>query len=158
MNLKNKLLFLFLLLFPVMANAQPRPATCRISEPDWKNGKIGSSPSGKFVGTFQLDGSEDYTIRSFNYQKSVVTVGIQFDTYRSKTYEVHLAIIVSDKEEERIFESVNSSEASTMYKKNWNLSVTKTVNEDDVNTDASSTKGFYMFTLYCYDGLKLPQR
>ena len=41
-----------------------------------------------------------------------------------------------------MFESVRSSEASTQYRKGWNLAVTKNVAFDNL---------VYMFTLRCWD-------
>jgi hypothetical protein len=75
-----------------------------------------------------------------------MTAGIDYvfdySSTPQKPSEIRLAITVSEKESKDIFESVNSAEASTRYRKKWNLSVTKNVDFEDV---------VYMFTLRCWD-------
>ena len=71
-------------------------------------------------------------------------VNYQFDYSgpKAKPSRVALAVTVSDQEKKEVFESVDSSEASTVYQKNWNLQVTKSVFFDN---------RIYMFTLTCRD-------
>ena len=64
------------------------------------------------------------------------------DILSRRLHRIRLAIRVSDKEEKEMFESVRSSEASTQYRKGWNLAVTKNVAFDNL---------VYMFTLRCWD-------
>lgn len=144
--------FLLFFLCSVSAFSQARPATCRIT-PLWVTDAQRSSYFGD-LGNFQTDGSEGETIRSFKFEEKLfVTAGINyvFDYSKKKPYpyEIRLAITVSDKEEKKVFESVNSSEASTFYKKKWNLTVTKNINFDNA---------VYMITLSCADGLAIPPR
>lgn len=136
---------------------QARPAMCRIY-PLWKDEKVRGSYSGD-IDTFKLDGEEGKTIRSFRYEtfedeeELIITAGIDFVfDYSSKPqspYEIRLAITASNKEEKKVFEVPGSSEAKTLYKKNWNLKVTKNVKIKDIT---------YMFTISCSDGMKLPGR
>ena len=100
------------------------------------------------MGKFQADGREGITLRSLTFEKSglVVSVGINyvFDYSRSTPlpWRIELAVAVSDHEQKDIFESVDSSEASTLYRKNWNLQVTKNVPFENRT---------YRFTLACRD-------
>ncbi len=59
-----------------------------------------------------------------------------------KAHKVRLAIAVSNREQNEIFESVDSAEATTLYRKGWNLAVTRNVRFDNLA---------YMFTLRCWD-------
>lgn len=158
MKLTYKLLVIILLFCPIFANAQARPSMCRIFPLYRGSDRFGPRSSYENdIGQFQLDGSEGETIRSFNYDDLVITVGVNYVfSYSGKTgdrkqfpYRIDLAITVSEKEEREVFESAGSSEASTLYKKGWNLSTTKNIN---------NKKLIYMFTLSCSDGLKLPRR
>jgi hypothetical protein len=87
-------------------------------------------------------------VRSFRLEgtKVIATVAIRFELEYSKKpprpYLISMAIRVSDKEDEHVFETVESSEAETRYAKKWNTSVTKNINFDD---------RIYMFTLRCWD-------
>jgi hypothetical protein len=153
MKINYRIITLILLLCPFSGNAQARPSMCRIF-PLWIGISDGLRSSYfEDAGQFQLDGSEGKTQRSFDYEGLVITAGadyvFDYSKRKQKPYSINLAITVSDKEEKKVFESVNSSEASTLYKKGWNLSVTKNVNQGDK---------IYMFTLSCNDGLKLPRR
>ena len=157
MKINYKLLIILLLFCPILAAAQARPSRCRIF-PLWIGLDDGLRSSySNDVGQFQLDGSEGQTVRSFNYEELVITAGIDYVfAYTGRTskqkhypYSIDLAITVSDKAEKKVFESVNSSEASTFYRKGWNLSVTK---------NANLGNKMFMFTLSCADGLKLPRR
>ena len=140
------LIFSALLISPIAANGQFRPAKCEV-QPLWVGGGVRSANFG-LMGTFETKGSERKLIRSFRLADTnlIATVGIVLGTGYVKgkeiLYRIRLAITVSDKEQERIFESVDSSEASTIYAKKWNLSVTKNINFDD---------RIYMFTLRCWD-------
>ena len=128
-----------------MCAAQSRPATCEV-RPLWV-GRVRSANLGA-IGRFRTDGNEGTTIRSFKHEATgfVVTVGIDhvfdYSSRPQKPWEIRLAITVSDKETQDIFESVNSAEASTRYGKKWNLSVTKNVDFEDL---------VYMYTLRCWD-------
>jgi hypothetical protein len=97
------------------------------------------------MGTFEVDGGGT-AVRSFKLENTslIATVGIDydFDYSKYKLHRIRLAITVSDKEQKEIFESVDSSEARTQYRKGWNLAVTKNVNFDNL---------VYMFTLRCWD-------
>ena len=141
-----KLVLLILLVSPVAAFGQPRPAKCEVL-PLWVGKEVRSSYFG-LMGAFEKDGSEGSVIRSFSLEGTplIATVGIDYVYEYSKNpprpYEIWLAITVSGKEEKDIFESVNSSEAKTRYAKKWNLSVTKNVHFGDV---------VYMFSLRCWD-------
>jgi hypothetical protein len=153
MKLTNiALIIIFLLLLSSAGNSQARSATCRVYAL-WKDEQVRGSYSGD-IGNFKLDGEEGETIRSFIYKEGfVVTVGIDFRFDYSKRpqfpYEIGLAITASDKEGKEIFEMPNSSETRTLYKKKWNLEVTKNVKIKDIT---------YMITISCSDGLKLPRR
>ena len=139
-----KFLIVILLGVPVTAGAQLRPAKCEV-QPLWVGGGVRSSNFG-LMGTFEKDGSKGEVIHSFNLKDTnlVATVGIDydFDYSKYKMHRIRLAITVSDKEQKEIFESVDSSEARTLYRKGWNLSVTKNVNFENL---------VYMFTLRCWD-------
>ena len=134
-----------LLTSPGMCAARARPATCEV-RPLWV-GRVRSANLG-YIARFRTDGHEGATIRSFKHETTgfVVTAGIDYVFDYSSTpqrpSEIRLAITVSDKETKDIFESVNSAEASTRYRKKWNLSVTKNVDFEDV---------VYRFTLQCWD-------
>jgi hypothetical protein len=163
MKWSNKFLVLILLLIPAVAKAQERPATCSVlplyidsykcieTSSGRRCGRLRSANLGS-IGTFQTDGSEGQIIRSFKYEKGlVVTVGIDhiFDYSQFPKlfpYKIKLAITVSDKEEKEVFEFVNSSESSTLYRENWNLTVSKYI---------KSGKGMYIFTLDCKDNVRV---
>jgi hypothetical protein len=139
----STLIFL-LLVSPVGIRAQFRPAKCEV-QPLWVGGGVRSSNFG-LMGTFETDNSGDTSVRSFKLENTnlIATVGIVYDLDYSK-YKLHrirIAITVSDTEQKEIFESVDSSEARTQYRKGWNLAVTKNINFDNV---------VYMFTLRCWD-------
>jgi hypothetical protein len=139
-----KFLIVILLGIPVTASAQLRPAKCEV-QPLWVGGGVRSSNFG-LMGAFEKDGSEGEVIRSFNLKDTnlVATVGIDydFDYSKYKMHRIRLAIIISDRKQKKIFESVDSSEARTLYRKGWNLSVTKNVNLGNL---------VYIFTLRCWD-------
>ena len=130
-----------LLVFPVVANAQFR-GECDV-RPLWI-GKEVRSANLPLIGTLEVNGYS--SMRSFRYEDTglIASVGIVFDEDYSKhkLHQIRLAITVSDKEETEIFESVNSSEARTQYRKGWNLAVTRKVRIDDL---------VYTFTLRCWD-------
>jgi hypothetical protein len=104
------------------------------------------------IGTFQLDGKEGITFRSYKFPGTnlVVSVGVDYEfEYSQKPdpapFRIDLAITVSDREKKDIFESIDSSEASTLYSQEWNLRVTKNITFDNRT---------YMFTLSCWDETK----
>lgn len=157
MRLSLGLLVVLLLVHPVAAGERVRPATCEV-HPLWviPNGVRSANLSP--IGSFQLDGKEGRSLRSFNFGDTglVVTAGVDFKfghaskyPWKTTPYEIRLAITVSDKEEEDIFESVDSAEARTLYGKGWNLAVSKNVNFDN---------RVYIFTLSCRDAAKAPRR
>ena len=137
------ILIFLLLVSPVGVRAQFRPAKCEV-QPLWVGGGVRSSNFG-LMGTFETD-SGDTSVRSFKLENTnlIATVGIDYnlDYSKYKLHRIRLAITVSDKEQKEIFESVESSEARTQYRKGWNLAVTKKINFDNV---------VYMFTLRCWD-------
>lgn len=140
--------FLLMLSLPIGVNAQSRSASCEI-RPLWTiKGGPRSATLGA-LGGFQTDGREGITVRSFKFQDTglVVTAGLdnEFDYSSSKPrpWQISLAITVSDQEKKDIFESVDSSEASTLYRKGWNLQVSKNIFLDN---------RIYMFSLNCWDG------
>jgi hypothetical protein len=106
------------------------------------------SANSGLMGSFETDGTKSEVVRSFALKNKdlVSTVGIIFDSTYSKRSstppEIRLAITVSDKEQENMFESVDSSEAKTRYGKKWNLSVTRNINFDNVT---------YKFSFRCWD-------
>lgn len=148
MNSRTLLAFVVVVASPFIAQAQKqfRPATCEV-KPLWVGKQVRSSNFG-LMGQFQTDGTEPVVTRSFrlNDTKVVATVAIDFvydySTKPERPFLIRLAIRVSDKEEEQLFESVESAEAETRYAKKWNLSVTKNIYFDDVT---------YLFTLRCWD-------
>lgn len=151
MRFSNKIFIIILLICPALVNAQARPATCDV-RPHWVDSRVRSANLGS-IGTFLTDGRQGKTIRSFNYkvENLVITVGINYvfeylPKAKTVPYQIKLAITVSDKEEKDIFESPNSSEASTLYQKKWNLSASKNVNVRDLT---------YIFTISCKDRYKL---
>jgi hypothetical protein len=137
------ILIFLLLISPVGVGAQFRSAKCEV-QPLWVDGGVRSSNFG-LMGAFETD-SGDTSVRSFKLENTnlIATVGINydFDYSKYKLHRIRLAITVSDKEQKEIFESVESSEARTQYRKGWNLAVTKNINFDNV---------VYMFTLRCWD-------
>lgn len=143
MRLELKLLIVStLLVFPVVANGQLRPAKCDV-QPLWVGREVRSANL-PLIRTFEVEG--DSAKHSFRHDGTglIVSVGITFDEDQSK-YKLHVirvAIRVSDKEETEVFTAVDSSEARTQYRKGWNLAVTKNVSFEDV---------VYMFTLRCWD-------
>jgi hypothetical protein len=145
------ILVILLFAVPVVMQAQARRATCEV-RPLWsiKDG-VRSANLGA-IGKFETDGKEGITSRSFKMPESnlVVSVGINylFDySHRPEAapLRIALAITVSDQEKKDIFESVDSSEASTHYSSDWNLRATKNIYFDGRT---------YMFTLSCWDGTK----
>ena len=148
MNSRTLLAFVVLVASPFIAQGQKpfRPATCEV-KPLWVGKQVRSSNFG-LMGKFETDGKELYVKRSFrlNDTKVIASVAISFvyeySTRPERPFLIRLAIKVSDKEEEELFETVESAEAETRYAKKWNLSVTKNINFDDV---------VYLFTLRCWD-------
>lgn len=143
MKPRNSFLIIAAFLFsPVLVNARVRSATCEV-HPLWVGRQVRSANLGR-IGTFQTDGHEGSTIRSFKdkYTGLVITVGInhvfEYSTRPQKPFEIRLAITAGAEEVKKIFESIDSAEASTRYDKKWNLTVTKNVKFEDVT---------YMFTL-----------
>ena len=144
-------LVLALFAVPGFVSAQARPATCEV-RPLWVvKGGPRSADLG-VIGTFEADGKEGIAIRSFKLPNSglVVTAGINYEfDYSHKPepapFRISMAITVSDREQSEIFESVDSSEASTRYDKHWNLRVTRNIPFDNRT---------YMFTLNCWDSKK----
>lgn len=139
------------LLVPFIANGQARRATCEV-RPLWSIKGGVRSANLEAIGAFQPDEKEGMTVRSFKLPDTnlVVTAGIAYEfdySHKPKPSpsRIALAITVSDSERKDIFESVDSSEASTRYSKNWNVSVTKNILFD---------QRIYLFTLSCWDGPK----
>jgi len=148
MKVSDRILSVLVLLFsPLLIHAQARPATCIVS-PLWVGHEVRSANLGS-IGTFQTDGREGSTIRSYKHDgtRLVVTAGIDYEFDYSSTpqkpYRIKLAIAVTPQEVNEVFESIDSSEASTAYGKKWNLSVTKKIKLENLT---------YLFTLKCWDG------
>jgi hypothetical protein len=107
------------------------PATCTVRPlyvaADVRSGTLAS------LGLFHTDGKERRTIRSFKHEETglIVTAEIDFvyDYSKSpeKLFKISAALVVSKKEESKIFETTFCSEASTRYSKNWTLEVRKNV-------------------------------
>jgi len=140
--------FVLLLCLPITMMGQARPADCQV-RPLWVIKGGPRSANLGVIGEFRADGHEGVTVRSFKFQEigMVITgaVDYQFDYSGPKTRpsRVALAVTVSDQEKKEIFESVDSSEGSTSYQKDWNLQVTKSIFFDN---------RIYTFTLSCRDG------
>jgi hypothetical protein len=153
MRASLRILIAILLASPIAANAQFRAAKCEV-QPLWVDGDVRSANFG-LMGTFEKDGREGELIRSFKLDGTqlIATAGIDYQSEYSKNktkpFEVRLAIAVADQEHKEIFESVDSSEARTRYRKGWNLSVTKNINFEN---------RVYMFTLRCWDSTAFPGR
>ncbi len=145
--------FALLLLVPFPAHCQARPAICEV-RPLWAiKGGLRSANLGT-IGTFQTNGREGVTLRSFKLPKTnlVISVGInhEFDHTpgaKPTPSRIALAITVSEQEEKDIFEALDSSEGSTRYTRNWNLRVTKNIFLDD---------RIYLLTLSCWEGTQPP--
>jgi hypothetical protein len=144
-------LVLVLLCVPSVICGQARSATCEVT-PLWSiKGGVRSANIGA-IGKFVADGKESSTTRSFKMPQTnlIVTSSIAylFDySHRPEPvpFRIALAITVAPQEMKDIFESADSSEASTRYNKDWNLSVTKNIYFDGRT---------YIFTLSCWDGSK----
>lgn len=130
----------------------PRAATCEV-RPLWLI--PGGVRSGVYaaIGRFQLEGRSGSMVRSFTDGTTslVVTGAVEFAMEYSKPdpYPVAIEVAISASTEEtkdvdRLFESVDSSFASTTYRKNWSVQVTKNVLVKD---------RIYRYTLHCWDGL-----
>jgi hypothetical protein len=140
--------FVLVLCAAVTTMGQARPANCQV-RPLWviKGGPRSANLGA--MGEFRVDGREGATVRSFKFQETgmVITgaVDYQFDYSgpKARPSRVAVAITVSDQEKKEIFESVDSSEASTSFHKDWNLQVTKSVFSDN---------RIYIFNLSCRDG------
>jgi hypothetical protein len=139
-----------LILIPIVANAQSNSATCRVSAYLWdRQSKIGSGLM--LLGQFNPMVADEPIVKTFKAIDSdlIVTAGMEYelDYRKSKPspLEVRLAITVLDKEGKSIFGSVESSEASTLFKKRWNLSVSKNIDFEGK---------VYTFGLNCSDGVK----
>ncbi len=139
------LTILLLLASPIVVRAQFRPAKCEV-QPLWAVPRGVRSSNFGLMGTFETDTTGGTYIHSYKLEHTdlIASVGIDFDKDYSKYkfHRIRLAITVSNKEEKEIFESVDSSEAKTLYHKGWNLSVTKNIHFDD---------RIYMFTFRCWD-------
>lgn len=150
MRLSKVLPICLLILSPIVVNAQNSFAICRVSAYWWdRQTKIGSGLM--LLGQFNPRVADEQTVKTF---KSIdgdfmVTAGVEFPLDYSKSkpapFEVRLAIIVSNKEEKDIFGALESSEASTYFKKRWNLSVGKNVDFEGK---------VYTFGLSCSDNVK----
>ncbi len=137
----------------IIANAQTQSASCEV-RPLWADKQTGlRSANLGSIGTFRADPSEQPTIRSFKLAGSdlVTTAAVryQFDYSgrKPRLFNIAMSITVSDHENRNLIGSIDSSEASTRYRKNWNLSVTKNVAFDNRT---------YMFTLKCWEGAIRP--
>jgi hypothetical protein len=146
-------LIALLLLAAVALSAQARPANCEV-RPLWAIKGGVRSANLEPIGRFQTDGREGLTVRSFKLWDTtlVVTAAVNYvfdySKPKPKPYRIALAIAVSDHESKDLLESVDSSEASTHYSRDWNLGVTRNVFFDN---------RIYIFTLTCWDGAKRPQ-
>jgi len=136
----------------LVAHGQARPAHCQV-RPLWAiKGGVRSANLGS-IGEFQTDGREGITLRSFAFDKTglVVSTEIDFDFDYSQSnprpWRIKLGVNVSDHEQKEVFESADSTEASTLYGKNWNLQVTKNISFENRT---------YMFTLSCWDAASGP--
>jgi hypothetical protein len=130
----------------LMATRDHAPA-CKVTELWRIKGGVGSATQAP-LGVFQTDGAEGTTMRSFKdqYTGLVINVGVDFVFEYSKPeprpYQIDLGISVSRQESDDTWLTADNSEASTLYRKNWNLSVTKNVWVDD---------RFWIYTLHCWD-------
>jgi hypothetical protein len=150
MRHSKMLLMCLLILIPIVANAQSNSATCRVSAYWWdRQSKVGSGLM--LLGQFNPTVANETTVKTFKAMDGdlLVTAGMEYelDYRKSKPspLEVRLAITVSDKEGTNIFGSIESSEASTLFKRGWNLSVNK-------NLDFEGK--VYTFGLRCSEGVK----
>jgi hypothetical protein len=111
-----KSVFLILLLFsPVVAIGQARPATCEV-RPLWSIKGGARSANLGAIGSFQTDGKEGITVRSYKFPEKnlVVTAAIDYEfDYSHKPepapFRIALAITISDQEKKDTFEPVESS-------------------------------------------------
>jgi hypothetical protein len=146
----NATLLVLVLSFPIVSNAQARPASCEV-QPAWAIKGGVRSANLEPAGRFQTEGREGQSVHSFKLRDTTLVISAAVDyvfdysTAKPKPLNIKVAITVSDHENKDIFESLDSSEASTRYTKNWNLSVTKNLFFDN---------RIYMFTLTCRDGIK----
>jgi hypothetical protein len=129
-----------------------RPATCEV-RPLWViPGGVGSGRL-EPIGKFQPNTDGGVTLRSFKDESLVVTTEFEFvfDYSKKEPYPsaVRAAIAVSMEEPggKHMFNSPDSSEARTIYHKNWSISVTKNVPVKD---------RVLMYTLRCWDGSANP--
>jgi hypothetical protein len=85
------------------------------------------------LGRFNAAVADETTVKTFKAMNSdlIVTAGITFELEYSKStpapFEVRSAITVSNKAAKNIFGAVESSEASILFKKRWNLTVGKNI-------------------------------
>jgi len=144
---------LLLLLLAAVANAQQNHGKCWVNGSFYDNReKIGSGVL--LVGKFTIAPSKEIVVKSFHaYENLIVTVNAQYD-FVLKNLEprpdgIRLAIAASNHAATNIFDSVDSSLATTALRNRWNLTVMKAISVDN---------RLYTFTVGCVDASKPVKR
>lgn len=138
-----------LLIVPVTANAQSASGQC------WVNASTRDKQTRHGTGLTNLGSfiplvSDVTTFKTFRpYKNLVVTAGVEFEVHKDpkdvRFQEVRLMIAASGSEAKPIFGLVDSSEASTSFKKRWYLTVSKRIDVGDLE---------YTFRLRCWDNVR----
>ncbi|HEX5702297.1 MAG TPA: hypothetical protein VFX97_03665 [Pyrinomonadaceae bacterium] len=141
-----------LLIVPVTANAQSATGQCWV-DASTRDNQTRQGTGITHLGSFNPLVSDGTTFKTFRpYQNLVVTAGVEFEVHKdskdARFQEVRLMIAASTSEAKPIFGLVDSSEASTAFKKRWYLTVSKRI-------DAGSLE--YTFRLRCWDNVKFPK-
>ena len=148
MRLSRIILLCFWLVITITVNAQSRSGRCQVTASWWDpQENLGSGTMQ--LGIFNPLVAEVSTFKTFKSSGDViVTVGVEYDPLsEARVREVRLMVAASKTEVERTFGLVGSSEASTAFRRYWNLTVSKRVVVEDKE---------YTFNLRCWDNVKFP--
>lgn len=151
MKLGKAMMVCLWLLIPMATNALSNSGRCWVYGSWWDTQeKLGSGLL--LLGKFEPVVADQRTVKTFQaYDDLVITAGIEFeasydDKLKSKPNIVHLAIASPSTVGENIFGAVeNSSEASTAFRRHWNITVSRKVAHEGK---------IYTFTLECSDSAR----
>ena len=132
-------------LLPAVAYGQ-NPRMCSVSAV-WWHPETGVGSGNMLLGDFAPSVGEEPVIKHFKYYDTglIVSVGVRY-VYPEKSSRpdfIELALVVSDKEEGKVFRVPNNAMAELLYKKGWrHFSVSRNVTHDErLNT----------FRLHCWE-------
>lgn len=147
LGLIKKSAFVILFFIPITVNGANQPDECQVSTV-WSGNGV---RSGYIVlGKFRPEVGKKLTIKTFTLEnQKIVTVGVKYvyknESSKGLPVSINIAISISDKISEDLFDEANVSIGSTRYSKNLDLMISRNVKIGDK---------IYAANIVCWNGNK----